>query len=259
MEKLRRRRLFFDIETSPNIVYSWRSGYNLTIPYENIIKERAVICVSWKWEGESLVHTLTWDKRQNDKKVVEKFVKILNQADEIIAHNGDRFDMKWLRGRAIKHGIEMRDSYTTTDTLKLARKGFNFNSNRLDYLAKYLGVGAKTSHSGFQLWVDVMDKVDGALEQMVQYCENDVVILEKVFNKMKNYTKPTTHHASLKGAERWACPDCGNTDVHLNKTRTTSSGIIKREMQCKDKKCGRNYTISDRGYVLYIKYKEARR
>ena len=30
------KRLFFDIETSPNIVFSWNIGYNLNISYENI-------------------------------------------------------------------------------------------------------------------------------------------------------------------------------------------------------------------------------
>jgi len=253
---LKRRRLFFDIETSPNVVYSWRTGYKLNIPTENIIKERAVICVSWKWEGEKNVHHLHWDNKQNDKKLLKDFIKVLDQADEIIAHNGDRFDMKWLRGRAIKQGIKMRAEYTTTDTLKLARSGFNFNSNRLDYIAQYLGVGAKTKHSGWDMWVQVMENNPDALAEMIHYCDNDVVILEKVYNLLKTYVKPKVHHSALKGGEKFTCPDCGSTDVHLNKTRTTAAGTIKREMQCKDSECGRNYTISDRGYVQYVKYKE---
>ena len=256
MEKLTRRRLFFDIETSPNIVYTWRTGYNLSISPESIIKERAVICVSWKWEGESNVHSLLWDKKQNDKTLIEKFVKILDQADEIIAHNGDQFDMKWLRGRAILHGIEMRDSYTTTDTLKIARKGFKFNSNRLDYLARYLGVGAKSDHAGYQMWLDVMAGDLMALDEMVHYCENDVVILEKVYNKLKNYSKPKVHFGALRGHEKYTCPDCGGHEVVLNKTRTTAAGTVKREMKCKNTDCGRNYTISDQAYVLLVKHRE---
>jgi len=82
-----RKRLFFDIETSPNIVTSWRIGYNLNISHDNIVKERAIICVCWKWEGEDEVHLLTWDKKQDDKKLLEKFIKELNKADEIIGHN----------------------------------------------------------------------------------------------------------------------------------------------------------------------------
>lgn len=102
-----RKRLFFDIETSPNIVTSWRIGYNLNISPDNIIHERAIICVCWKWEGEDEVHSLTWDKNQNDKQLLKKFIKVLNSADEIIGHNGDRFDIKWLRTRCIFHDIDM--------------------------------------------------------------------------------------------------------------------------------------------------------
>ena len=259
MVEFKRRRLFFDIETSPNVVYTWKAGYKISIPYDSIIKERAIICVSWKWEGEKEVHSLTWDKKQNDKKLLTEFVKVLAEADEIIAHNGDFFDMRWLRGRCVFHGIEMNPYYTTTDTLKLARYAFYFNSNRLDYLAKFLGVGSKTPHAGFQLWVDVMDKKQEALDMMVEYCENDVVILEKVYQKIKNYTNPRTNHAHLRGVEKFACPDCGTHRVYLNKTRTTASGIVKREMKCKNAKCGRNYTISDRAYVQYIKFKAAKK
>ncbi len=52
-----RRRLFFDIEVSPNIVFSWRAGYNLNIDPDNIIEERKIICVCWKWEGKDEVHS----------------------------------------------------------------------------------------------------------------------------------------------------------------------------------------------------------
>jgi transposase-like protein len=255
MDKIKRRRLFYDIETSPNVVYAWRTGYNMTVPPENIIKERAIICVSWKWEGEKSVHTLTWNKSQDDKQLLKKFIKILDSADEIIGHNSDRFDIRWLRGRALYHGIPMIPKYTQTDTMKMAKGGLNLNSYKLDYIARYLGVGAKTKHSGWDMWVNIMNKDAKALKEMVTYCENDVIILEKVYNKLKTYAKPNTHHAHLRGAAKYSCPDCGSHKVHLNKTRTTASGIIKREMQCQETSCGRNYTISDRAYVAYVKDK----
>lgn len=255
MREIKRKRLFFDIETSPNVVYSWRVGYKLSLSHDNIIKERAIICVSWKWEGEKEVHTLAWDKKQNDKKLLQKFIPILDSADEVIGHNGDRFDMKWLRGRCLYHGVPMKPTYTTTDTLKIAKYGFNLNSNRLDYIAKFLGVGAKTKHRGWDMWVDVMNNDKKALSEMVTYCENDVVILENVYQKLKNYSKPKIHYAALNGLEKWTCPDCGTVHTHCNKTRTTAAGTVKREMKCLDKSCGRNYTISDRAYVQYLKYK----
>jgi len=74
------KRLFFDIETSPNIGLFWTAGYKLNIGHDNIIKERAIICICYKWAGEKEVHSLTWDNKQNDKSLLEKFVKENNHA-----------------------------------------------------------------------------------------------------------------------------------------------------------------------------------
>ena len=63
-----RKRLFFDIETSFNIGWFWRAGYKQAITPEQIIHERKVICISYKWEGEDEVYNLIqkaavdWDK-----------------------------------------------------------------------------------------------------------------------------------------------------------------------------------------------------
>ena len=51
-QPLKPKRLFYDIETSYNIVKAWRAGYNLTITPEDIIHERAIISICYKWEGE---------------------------------------------------------------------------------------------------------------------------------------------------------------------------------------------------------------
>jgi hypothetical protein len=52
------KRLFFDIETSPNIGYFWRAGYKLNIGHENIIEERKIICISYKSGSIKKIHRL---------------------------------------------------------------------------------------------------------------------------------------------------------------------------------------------------------
>jgi len=79
------KRLFFDIETSPNICYAWRIGYNLSLQPHDIIEERKIICISYKWENEDKIHSLTWDKNQCDKQMLIDFVNVANTADELIA------------------------------------------------------------------------------------------------------------------------------------------------------------------------------
>src|SRR6516164_8733949 len=112
------KRLFIDVETAPNIVYSWRLGYNITLFPENLIKERAVICIAWQWEGEKEVGALAW-KDGDDKDMLQKFASILAQADEVVGHNIDKFDLPWIRARAAKNGVDLSAILKTVDTLKI--------------------------------------------------------------------------------------------------------------------------------------------
>ena len=134
----KKKRLFFDIETSPNIGFFWSAGYKLNVPYSNIIKERAIICICYKWAGDDKVYSLTWDNNQDDKKMLEKFIEVANDATELVGHNGDKFDLPWVRTRCLYHKIPVFPNYTTVDTLKQARSKFRFNSNKLDYIAQFL-------------------------------------------------------------------------------------------------------------------------
>jgi uncharacterized protein YprB with RNaseH-like and TPR domain len=247
------KRLFFDIETSPNIVYSWRIGYNLNITPENIINERAIICISYKWEDEDKIYTLTWDENLCDKKMLIDFLKIANTADELIAHNGDRFDIKWIRTRCIFHRIPMFPNYKTLDTLKKAKSGFNFNSNKLDYIAQFLGVGAKVKHSGFDMWKGVMQNDKVALSEMVNYCEGDIIVLEDVFLTMQNYIKMNTHAGVINNNLKYSCPSCSSENISLVKNNITAIGTVKRLINCLD--CDYHYEISNSSYILYLKFK----
>lgn len=240
------KRLFFDIETSPMVVYSWRVGWKLNIGTHNIIEDWKVICISYKWEHEDIVRNFTWDKNQCDKKMLEDFIKVANKADEIVAHNGDRFDIKKIRTRCIFHRIPMFPNYRSLDTLKKAKSGFNFNSNRLDYIAKFLGVGAKLEHEGFDMWVKCMQGDKQALIDMVKYCDMDIIVLEDVFFVMQNYMKHNSHAGILTGGYKHECPNCGGDHTILLKNNFTAAGTIKRLMECTT--CGYDYEISNTAY-----------
>ncbi len=244
-------RLYWDIETTPNIGYFWKSGFRERISPEAILEERRIICISYKFEHEE-VKTITWNNGC-DKKLVENFVKVANTADILIAHNGDRFDLPWFRTRCIYHGVEFPPKPTTIDTLKRARGNFRFNSNKLDYIAKFLGVGKKMETGGFDLWKDVMNGDKKALKKMVQYCERDVEILQKVHDKIAPHVPHTGHEGVMQGSEKWTCPHCGSKEVKQHRHRTTASGVEKYQMKCSG--CKRFYTISARQMLNYMKEK----
>lgn len=234
--------MYWDIETAPNVVCAWRVGYKLQIDYSNIIKERAIICICWKWEDEDKVYSLTWDKDQCDKSMLEKFVNEMKRADEIVGHNSDKFDEKWVRTRCIFHRIPAMPKYKSFDTLKIARKGFNFNSNRLNYIGQFLGLGEKIK-TEFDLWKRIVLKNDKkALKAMVEYCQQDVRLLEQVYKELQKYAEPITHKAAALGGERWECPHCASEEVRIMTTKYSRVGIETTQMHCKE--CSRYYTVS---------------
>jgi hypothetical protein len=245
--EITKKRLFFDIETSPNIGFFWSAGYKINIPYDNIIQERAIICICYKWEGNNEVYSLTWDHNQDDKKLLETFINIANSADELVAHNGDQFDLPWIRTRCLYHNVSCFPSYTTIDTLQHARRRFRFNSNRLDYIAKFLKIGEKADTGGFDLWKDiVLSKSKEALDTMVEYCKNDVLLLEKVYNHLSNYVPHKFHYGAAKTGEKTCCPECGSDNLKHSKTRYTAAGTPRIQVQCKS--CHKYHTMSSRTF-----------
>lgn len=244
------KRLFFDIEVSPNIGFFWNPGHQISVSYENIIKERAIICICYKWEGKPKVYSLQWDKNQDDKKLLEKFIKISEQADELVGHNGDNFDIKWIRGRCLFHDISMMPQYVTIDTLKESRKLFRLNSNRLDYISKYLGDTGKTETS-YGLWKDItLKNCKKSIKIMVDYCKNDVVKLENVYQRMSKYIKPKTSIADYK----CNCPNCNSTDIRYNGIKVRASGARVAQLQCLS--CGKFHSVPERTYNSELKKRD---
>lgn len=178
--------------------------------------------------------------------MLQEFVKVLNQADELVGHNGDKFDLAYIRTRCLYHGIELQPNFTTIDTLKIARSKFKFNSNKLDYIARFLGLGKKIK-TDFDLWKDIaLHNDQKALDKMVKYCKMDVILLEQVYNQLKSHTQSKTHYGVIFGGDRGSCPECGadSEDLIRHMNRTTASGIKKIIYKCKV--CHQFHTKTDK-------------
>ena len=240
MTQRKYKRLFLDLETSPNIVYSWRLGAKVFLDHQNMIHERAIICACWKWEGQTTVHHLSWDANHSDKTLLQHLVPVLDAADEIVAHYGSRFDIPWVKTRCMLHQIPCGWEYKVVDTCTEARLRFYLNSTRLDYIAKFLGREGKIQ-TDFSWWLAVLNDSPGALTCMVRYCQQDVRELEAVYHRLAPYIKGRSHRGVAEGGSRWQCPHCGSEHVRLNKTRPTAAGILQHWMNCQD--CHRYYPL----------------
>jgi len=187
-----KKRLFYDIETSFCKGHFWRPGWNQTIHPHQITEHAKIISIHWKWEGDDKVKNVDWGlDKQCDKAPLKKFIKEINKADEIITHNGKRFDTPWLRTRALYHGLDFPHTLNEIDTYKLAKKYLNLPSNSLKEVCKYYGLESKKDAGGIDTWIDVVYKKDRkALDHLLYYGDGDITSLEAVFNKLRPYVKP---------------------------------------------------------------------
>lgn len=215
--------LLLDIETRPLIVTSWQL-FEPRLGYENIVEDFGLICAAWKWLGEKKVSAVAVDpkKPKDDRDVVVGICAAIREADVVIGHNGDEFDLKKINARAIYHKLQPSPPIPTIDTLKIARKHFGFTANRLDYLGQYLGLGRKKPTGGFGLWLKVLAGDRTALKKMVEYNKGDVLLLEEVYKVFRPYIRNHPNENLHSGMK--CCPTCGSkkfTRQGYKYTRTT--------------------------------------
>jgi hypothetical protein len=151
------------------------------------------------------------------------------------AHNIDGFDSPKLRAKFVTLGLKPT-SYRTLDTLKMARSQFGFTSNKLNDLAQTLGVGRKLSTGGFELWLRCLAGDPKAWKLMKKYNMWDVVLLEKVYEKLKAWYPQHPNFALYSGeGDKTECPICESTKVQRQGYRVMATRRAAR-FQCQ--KCG---------------------
>ena len=203
-----------DIETLPIVAYTWET-YNVNINKDQIIKDWSILCWSAKWLDDPRMITgcLTPKevKTRNDKRICQIMWKLFDEADVIIAQNGRRFDIPKLNTRFWLHRMPQPSSYKIIDTLEAARKSFGMTFNSLDYLGRYLEVGGKLK-TDFLLWKNCDRGDKDALARMSEYNQNDVMLLESVYMKMRNWI-PGHPKFTVYNKVVGVCPVCLSSDI----------------------------------------------
>jgi hypothetical protein len=204
---------FYDLETSPIISAVW-ALYDQNIPYQHVIQDTFVICASWKFQGESKIDSVSMldDPKRfikdhtDDYIIIKKLHWVFEQADVIVAHNGNKFDWKRFMARVVYHGLPPIDQPQMVDTLVEARK-WKFTSNKLDDLAAHLKLPRKIENEK-GLWVKAAQGDVKSIRAMIRYNKGDIPPLEKLYNKLLPYMKSTPNRNLYSDHE--CCPKCGS-------------------------------------------------
>jgi hypothetical protein len=231
MNKTTAKILLIDIETCPNISAMWgnyeQDALWVEVPWQ-------IISFSAKWlRGRQITKCLIDYKGKTDKELVKDIWKLLDEADMAAAHNGIDFDFKKINTRFIANGMPPVSPFKPIDTLKIARRYFAFNSNKLDDLGEFLGLGRKLHHEGKELWRKCMAGDEKAWRVMRRYNKQDVILLEKVYLELLPWMK---EHPNLgMYNDELVCPKCGSDDIQMRGYAINQTTKYRRFM-CKD--CG---------------------
>jgi len=247
--------LVYDIETSRGVFKAFWTGKQY-LGYKQMIKEPAIISISWKWLGEDKIFDLTWDKNHSEKDMVKEFLDHYNKADMLIGQNNDNFDNRWVQARAMKYGFDFNTYIRSFDIMKQNKRLFRVVSYSMDYVSKFLNVTFKQSHEGILMWDMIEDGTPAQqkeyLQKMVDYNKGDIITTEEIYLKNRKYYGHKVHFGVLNGEEKYTCPNCGSSQIELYKTSITPAGTIQRIMKCN---CEVKYKISNKQYMNLLDYK----
>jgi hypothetical protein len=225
--------LLLDIETAPNLVHVW-GLWQQNVGTNQIIASGYVLCWAAKWYGddEVLFDSVHVSK---PKKMLKRIHELIDQADAVVHYNGKSFDMPTLNKEFITHEMLPPSPYKQVDLCKVAKAEFRFPSNKLEYIAKTLGLGEKTKHEGHELWIKCMAGDGAAWERMEQYNRNDVVLLEAVYDRMRPWIRIHPNHGLYDEPGIPVCPSCGVSNMQRRGyARTLANKYVR--FQCKN--CG---------------------
>lgn len=216
--------LFLDIETAPNTAYVWRL-FKENVGIKQIVETSYVMCWAAKWMDED--HIIFDSVHQSDMhKMLAHIHSLLDAADVVVHFNGTSFDIPTLNKEFILHGFAPPAPYKQVDLKLVAKDKFRFTSNKMDFIAKFLGEGAKVDTT-FELWVDCMKNDKEAWAKMREYNIHDVVVLEKLYYRFLPWISKHPNVA-LYSEARLCCPNCGSLEYQKRGFHYTTVSKFQR-------------------------------
>lgn len=230
--------LILDIETSPNVAYVWRF-WKENVGAKQVLENGQMLSFAAKWLDNDKIY-YTDVQHHSELQMMKTLFDLLDEADIVVAHNGDSFDLPHVQGRGLVLGLKPPSPYKTIDTRKVAKYEFNFPSNSLEYLATVLKLeNRKDGHKkfpGFELWLGVLSNNPEAWKEMKEYNIQDILVLEELYLRFRPYMKRHPNVAIYdEKIEEVHCPRCSSSHIQWRGYSHTNVAKYHR-FQCND--CG---------------------
>jgi len=171
-----------------------RIGY-LDIEASNLKSDFGIVYCYCIKDGDSSAIYRDWVSPREfrtclDKDVIRNCIRDMNRFDRICTWYGSRFDLPFIRSRAIAHGLTfpLPKTLWQTDGWLISRNKLALSSNRLKAVAKFvLGKTQKTEIENIY-WLRALQGNSKAMAYIVDHCEKDVLDLERVYRVIGQYS-----------------------------------------------------------------------
>lgn len=218
--------------------------FNVNIPIGNIMGDSEVLSWAAMWSDADTVEysslRMVGHTAAGKRKMLKEIYSLLEQADMVVGYNSDSFDLKILNKEFLLQGWTSPSPYKTVDLLRSVRRRFRFTSNKLDYVAKQLGIGKKAEHPGMGMWLTCMNKqikgtaeYESAWDTMEHYNVEDVFLTKELYFRILGWIPNHPSHSALDNDH--CCPNCKSTSLQKRGTAITTTLSYQR-WQCTD--CG---------------------
>lgn len=230
--------LTVDIETTPNLAHVWQLWGQQNIGLNQLMESSELLCAAYKWhdiDSTFFIYGPNYaDVDPGNGWGLSDLYDAINLADAVITYNGKKFDIPRLNSAFIENGFDVPAPYHQIDLYQTVKRVFGWPSMKLDYVAGKLLGENKVKHEGHDLWVKCMAGDPDAWARMREYNMQDVVITEKLYDKLKPWipNHPNVLLYEENPAFR-ACPKCGSEHYQKRGFLAKITGTYQK-YQCQD-------------------------
>lgn len=175
---------FLDIESS-NLV----ANFGIMLSY----------CILDNDTGKILEGVITKKDLQNnppdktDKRIVKKCIEDMMKFDRVVTHYGARFDIPFIRTRALINDLEFPQfgALFHTDLWIISKNKLKLNSNRQETIARTLLGNTEKTHLEYKYWIGGVRGDAKSLNYILDHNRKDVRDLQKNYHKMIPFVRKT--------------------------------------------------------------------
>jgi uncharacterized protein YprB with RNaseH-like and TPR domain len=126
-----------------------------------------------------------------DKRLVKHCIEDMRKFDRLVGHYSTKFDIPFIRTRAITHGLDFPvvGEINHTDVWYMARRLLCLNSNRQGTVAEAIQNQDIKTRITPHYWIRALQGQQEALDYILDHNKKDVVQLEGNYNKLQAYSR----------------------------------------------------------------------